>query len=44
MVQYVDFTVWKMDPKVRDLRLMLAHFQPMFHFYTPENIRKPEVF
>ena len=22
---------------------LLAHFQPMFHFYTPENIGKPEV-
>ena len=21
----------------------LTHFQPMFHFYTPQNIRKPEV-
>ena len=22
----------------------LTHLKPMFHFYTPENIRKPEVF
>ena len=22
----------------------LNHFQPMFHFYAPENLRKPEVF
>ena len=22
----------------------LIHFNPMFHFYTPENIRKQEVF
>ena len=26
------------------LQTILTYFSPMFHFYTPENIRKPNVF
>ena len=27
-----------------EIRLKLTQFSPMFHFYTPKNIRKPKVF
>ena len=25
-------------------RLLVNHFSPVSHFYTPENVRKPKVF
>ena len=35
------YLIQKYQPKTKAL---LIHFQPMFHFYTPENIRKHPVF